>query len=1227
MKAHTKVYKQRISGINEIDSKINYIIDGVAHTLTSEELNSVTPNFQSAILKSAMKCLEIDSNVDIPLGTILNYKFGVKVGNEYEYLDYGNYIVYSSERQEDTESYKLICYDKMLYSMKNYDDVFEKNEVTYPITLRNFINLIATKMGISFKDIDTNFANYNKQISKELFYGLGYTLRDVLDQCAEATASTICISNDDKLEIRYINDLNKVNSITGTNLIINDAFDYPTKKITFDGRSSQETTNGDQLYDVKDVLTFSSGVTADNNDWITITYDNTSGTSTKYFDFKTKISENVQPNTTYDLFVEIKSVSGTGNINFVSNQTIGQISNYVGNSLANLSVGTIKSILTTKDDFTGCTSFLNSYATFSAGQSGAITFRISVLKANVKTLDNFVYEPFTGGQPSPNPDYPSEIESIEGTIQYKQVGDNIFNKNGAFIVSRAKKDVLDTGVKAIVNVEGNYRYVATKLGGSELLGKKITIKSTITPSANNKGQISMFYGNSAWLISLHRIVDMAISGSTNTTIDDTFPDNCDSIWITFYANTIGTGNVGDYVNYTDLMVVIGDTIIDDYKPYQETILNIDLQGNKLCSLANGVKDELIVENGRAKIIKNVQEELLDGVNKKFTSINLRGNKTFLTCNHTNTNMKIATSENEVIPLSNKFRSASIHDTWNGVIQYGVSQSSNGYYLQFSFPKTIDTDLTLDGLNAWLVNNNTKVQYQLETPIEIDLGEVTQPKTFEGVNNISNSEDTNMSVEYTNNWETIDEEFFKDVNVNFGEDYGPVNSVVLSRAEADNVYLQDEDSIEKNGLCEIKITDNQIMNWEDRSTYLPDILKKLDGLKYYLNDFSTFGITYLELCDKYNVKIRDNNYLCIFFNHELEVTQGVEENVYTEMPKQTETDYTKADKVERQIKNTSIIVDKQNQKIALKLDKGEFTHAQIVAKINDDTSQVQIEADQISLAGKEIDLTGDNITINSNNFKVDKDGKITSTSGKIGGYNIEKDQLFAEMYAPHDYTLNDADTARKIADGSITPTAEQIAYYDVDGDGVVSYDDYYRIRIYYEYHVTTTKSAKFILRTNDFVKSAISLLDGDDNILASLGYEGLLIQGRISNLAMNSSNVFGRVKFTRTLYDNMDGTNETITLEYDEEFTSPYDGLEIFYGHEDYGYSSCKLPLNFNSTSYKANLTASVWLSNIFYQTSSLLTFEGNTATFSNIVKVTNGSRENRTTSILKVYRIVGYFEG
>lgn len=210
MKLHTSAFKENVKKFGrELDSIISYTLNGETIELGGESLNSVTPHYQGAILKSVMKQLDIDSNVDIPVGTQLNYQFGIKIENDYEYLDFGNYIVYSSEKQEDTNSYKIICYDKMLYSMKDYENI----GVTYPITIRNYINAICNYLGITFANSNDTFANYDKEIPSELYLSnngtsLGYTFRDTLDQLAEVTASTICINENDELEIRYINETN-----------------------------------------------------------------------------------------------------------------------------------------------------------------------------------------------------------------------------------------------------------------------------------------------------------------------------------------------------------------------------------------------------------------------------------------------------------------------------------------------------------------------------------------------------------------------------------------------------------------------------------------------------------------------------------------------------------------------------------------------------------------------------------------------------------------------------------------------------------------------------------------------------------------------------------------------------------------------------------------------------------------------------------------------------------
>ena len=210
MKLITNNFKTAIKEMGrQIDAKITYTDNGDTIELGGDELNSITLHYETDILKSIMKQLDIDSNTDIPLGTIFSFEFGVLVNGSYEYINYGNFIVKSSEKQEDLKSYKIICYDKMLYSMIDYEDL----GITYPITIRNYLNTICTHLGLTFANSSDIFVNYNKEIDKELYLdengnSLNYTFRDVLDELSQVTASNICINNDDELEVKYINNTN-----------------------------------------------------------------------------------------------------------------------------------------------------------------------------------------------------------------------------------------------------------------------------------------------------------------------------------------------------------------------------------------------------------------------------------------------------------------------------------------------------------------------------------------------------------------------------------------------------------------------------------------------------------------------------------------------------------------------------------------------------------------------------------------------------------------------------------------------------------------------------------------------------------------------------------------------------------------------------------------------------------------------------------------------------------
>lgn len=232
MKTHTSAFKEAIHEFGrELDSIITYHLNEEEIELGQEDLNSITSSYEGSLLKSVMKQLVIDSNVEIPVGTDIRYQFGVKVRDDevedyrdnYDYVDFGHYIVKEVTKKEDSYSYEIKCFDKMLYSMEDY----EMLEITYPITIRNYINVLTTKLGLTFANINDTFPNYDKEINNELFYSqqtitveeegeepheetvytsLGYTYRDILDQLAQVTASTICINSNDELELRYIND-------------------------------------------------------------------------------------------------------------------------------------------------------------------------------------------------------------------------------------------------------------------------------------------------------------------------------------------------------------------------------------------------------------------------------------------------------------------------------------------------------------------------------------------------------------------------------------------------------------------------------------------------------------------------------------------------------------------------------------------------------------------------------------------------------------------------------------------------------------------------------------------------------------------------------------------------------------------------------------------------------------------------------------------------------------
>lgn len=154
-------------------------------------------------------------------------------------------------------------------------------------------------------------------------------------------------------------------------------------------------------------------------------------------------------------------------------------------------------------------------------------------------------------------------------------------------------------------------------------------------------------------------------------------------------------------------------------------------------------------------------------------------------------------------------------------------------------------------------------------------------------------------------------------------YGELNSLVLSRSpQEDNIVEQDETSIATYGLNEFKIVNNYILD-SDRETYITPIFNVLKGIKYYPFNAETIGLGYFEVGDR--IKVTDlsgTEFEVLVMNIKLKVAGGLSEVIEAKIPEKTTTDYDYAGIIGKTIKNTEIIVDKQQGEIDILAGKVE-----------------------------------------------------------------------------------------------------------------------------------------------------------------------------------------------------------------------------------------------------------------------------------------------------------------
>lgn len=164
------------------------------------------------------------------------------------------------------------------------------------------------------------------------------------------------------------------------------------------------------------------------------------------------------------------------------------------------------------------------------------------------------------------------------------------------------------------------------------------------------------------------------------------------------------------------------------------------------------------------------------------------------------------------------------------------------------------------------------------------------------------------------------------------------------------------------------------------------------------------------------------------------------------------------------------------------------------------------------AGTGINISSDNVISNTitNTSQLNNDSNFINEIKTINGQSligqgniiIEGDSKYLsyEIKPPADYTTTDTDRISSIMLGDITPTDEDYAKYDLNGDGVIDILDLKICRSLIEYNLKSSVPGRIIIDASDYL-IPIKIINSNNEIIASLGVNSitryLTVNGNLS----------------------------------------------------------------------------------------------------------------------------------
>lgn len=512
-----------------------------------------------------------------------------------------------------------------------------------------------------------------------------------------------CVNKGGSTLEEYLNDVEDATLIKptaqGTDIQLKDSSDMNIQELHLFGRTEQKTTKGINLLKTEQQDETRDGITITRNDDGTYVLN---GTATIDVDFSLTSKFPAEKGKTYRMTGISKEKSG--------------IFMYVTDGSTSYS----------------CASGVGVTFTYTS-ESGKKY--IHLLIPSGKTLNNITvkpmivdgltypnttyddYEPYTGGQPSPSPDYPQEIKSIENPT-VSVAGKNLFepstinysynNLRITANVDNSQKNSIKIKINTINATEGNL-YALAYVDINKFV-KKIKSNTTYTIVLKNPQNIgAVFVGT---IIGTNRITN-TVAVKSNViklqTIDDI--SNKSTFPLVFYF--AGTVKENVTIGFDDIAIYEGDypnAEIEEFKEVQSAQQTCELNG------IDDVKDELIVNaDGTGKFVQRINKSSLNDKSnfaKWYETTNTYGFEVY------DSNCAFYSSKINIIAEKLQGKTTDILNS--GVYNAnGITISPNGK-IKIKILKKYLAEYSTDALKKFLKNNTIKILTILPEPTVTDL---------------------------------------------------------------------------------------------------------------------------------------------------------------------------------------------------------------------------------------------------------------------------------------------------------------------------------------------------------------------------------------------------------------------------------------------------------------------------------------------------------------------------